>query len=711
MSLPDVRAVRLFVIACFVVALLVSPVASAFAQGAQAPQPAPASTPQTPSSEAGTFTLGEIVDVFGTAPGSADVGGSVITSDEIRTFERHTLDQAVNLAPGVVSSIDSNGRRNESDIFVRGFGRWQVPLLIDGVRVYLPADNRLDFGRFLTTDIAEVQIRKGYASVIDGPGAMGGEINLVTRKPTKPLEAEGGVSVGGRSDDELWTAYATAGTRQPRYYVQGSAALLDRDFFSLSGDYQPTASSLQPAGARLVSDNRDWRVNAKAGYTPNEHDEYTVNYTKQSGEKGAPLNVFNNPPVPGNSYWRWPWWNVQNTSFLSNTRLGGTSYVKTKLYYNTFSNGLDAYDDIAYTTQSAQGRFHSPYRDRAFGGSAEAGSTFRSVHELKSAVHVRQDGHTEYNVNRPTHPTLSTAEPEQEQTQYTWSLALEDTVHLTPAIDVVGGISYEQYEITRAEEFTTARGLYENPKGGSNAFNWQSAVVWRYAADADLHVSVSDRGRFPTIFELYSTRFGTATPNPSLDQERAANVEVGWRKTFAQRTHVEGALFYSDVRDLIQTVVLPDATSQTQNVGDGEFYGAEIAVDTPMTRELTAGGNYSFVKRTIVDALQPQLRPTGVPTHKAFLFATWRPLMPLSITPSVELAGDRWSDVNTTPTPALPYIRTGSYALINLGAEYIVQRHLEIAGGFKNLTDDDYQLAWGFPQPGRTFYVKTRVLF
>jgi iron complex outermembrane receptor protein len=29
--------------------------------------------------------------------------------------------------------------------------------------------------------------------------------------------------------------------------------------------------------------------------------------------------------------------------------------------------------------------------------------------------------------------------------------------------------------------------------------------------------------------------------------------------------------------------------------------------------------------------------------------------------------------------------------------------------GLKNLTDDNYELSWGFPQPGRTFYVKTRV--
>jgi iron complex outermembrane receptor protein len=671
--------------------------------------PAAAQDTKTPPADA--FTLGEIVTVLGDAPGSPGVGASVVSREQIQIFERLSLDQAINLAPGVVGSIDSNGRRNEADIFVRGFGRWQVPLLIDGVRVYLPADNRLDFGRFLTSDIAEIQIRKGYASVIDGPGAMGGEINLVTRKPTKAVEAEGGLSVGGRTDDEMWTAYAMAGTKRPRYYAQGSATLLDRDFFSLSGDYRPLANSLQPAGVRLGSDTRDWRMNGKVGLTPNASDEYTINYTKQSGEKGAPLNVFNNPPVPGNGFWRWPWWNVQNTSFLSHTRLADASYVKTKVYYNTFSNGLDAYDDITYMTQSANGRFHSPYRDRAFGGSAEVGSTMAGRHSLKGAVHLRRDAHSEYNVNRPTHPTLATFEPEHEQAQYTWSLAAEDTFHLSRAVDVVGGISYEKYRITRAEEFTAARGIFENPKGGSDAFNWQSAVLWHYSAEAALHVSVSDRGRFPTIFELYSTRFGTSTPNPALGQERATNVEAGWKGTFGARATVEAAVFYSDVRDLIQTVILPDATTQTQNVGDGEFYGFEVAADTPVTAQLSVGGNYSLVRRTITDALQPLLQATGVPTHKAFLFASWRPLRPLTITPSLEVAGDRWSDVNTNPAPAVPYVRLGAYTLANVSAQYLVHRSLELTAGLKNLTDDNYQLAWGFPQPGRTFYVKTRVLF
>ena len=157
--------------------------------------------------------------------------------------------------------------------------------------------------------------------------------------------------------------------------------------------------------------------------------------------------------MPPNSYWRWPYWDIQNTALLTKTQLGETTYLKTKAYYNTFKNGLDAYDDGTYTTQSLNGRFFSPYDDHAVGVSTEFGTNRASAtNTLKFAAHYRTDVHTEQNFNRPTHPTLSTTDPEQEQSQYTWSLASggHDS-RVTPAVDVVGGISYDEYQITKAE--------------------------------------------------------------------------------------------------------------------------------------------------------------------------------------------------------------------------------------------------------------------
>ena len=168
----------------------------------------------------------------------ADMTDNTVTIEDVWTFNRNTLDEAIKLVPGVTSTLDGTGRRNERGIFVRGFGRWQVPLSIDGIRIYLPADNRLDFNRFLTQDLAEIEVQKGYVSVLDGPGGMGGAINLITRKPTATVRS--GVSAGfGEGRLGCLRIEPAPCTRQ--FYVQGSVSYLDRDYWELSDDFVPTA--------------------------------------------------------------------------------------------------------------------------------------------------------------------------------------------------------------------------------------------------------------------------------------------------------------------------------------------------------------------------------------------------------------------------------------------------------------------------------------
>ncbi len=656
------------------------------------------------------FELGRITVTAQRIQESA-VADSTVSSVEIWNFDRNTLDEAVKLIPGVTSTFDSNGRRNEHDIFVRGFGRWQVPLSIDGIRIYLPADNRLDFNRFLTQDLAEIQVQKGYVSVLDGPGGMGGAINLVTRKPTQAFEA--GAEAGAAFDNDGsyagWNGYARIGTRQENFYLQATGSYLDRDHWRLSDDFRP-ASAIEDGGDRNASGNRDWRVNAKAGYTPNETDEYSLSYTSQSGSKWAPLNVNNDPPNPPNSYWRWPWWDIENIYWLSTTQITEGSYIKTRAFYNTFENALYAYDDATYTTQSANGRFRSIYDDTGYGASIEAGLPLPGRNTLKAAVHYRRDEHTEYNINRPTHPTLSSVEPVQTTEEDTWSFALENTFNATDAIDLVVGVSYDSNDLRQAQEYNTTLGLFEYPTGGSHAMNGQGAVHWRYSDVGELYASISSRTRFPTLFERFSTRFGTALPNPDLDPERAINYEIGWQLALPDRnTNVTAAVFYNDVTDMIQTVVVnpgPPQLTQTQNVGDGEYYGVELGIDSQLNEQLRIGANYTYLKREIVDALQPDFRPTGTPTNQAFLFLAWQPLDALTVTPTVELADDRWSDV-TGGT----YRKVGSYTLVGLQVQYGMGDLWQVAVGARNLLDENYQLADGYPDPGRSLYAKLNVNF
>lgn len=695
---------------------------------AQVPEAAPAAGDEE------VFALGQVT-VLGERLSDAS-GDDSISMEEIWNFNANTLTDAVKLIPGVNSGFTSNGRRNEGDISVRGFDRWRVPLSIDGIRVYLPADNRIDFNRFLTPDLGEIQVRKGYASVLDGPGALGGAVNLVTRKPTKAFEAEfqGGSALDRSGDYEGWFGTALLGTRQESWYLQASATRLKRDHWTLAKDFTP-AGPAEDGGERNGSYSEDWRINVKAGFTPNEADEYSLSFTKQSGEKGAPLGVdfllpsgaVRNPPYQPNNYWTWPYWDVQSAYWLSSTRLGDSSYVKTRLYYNEFHNALYAWDDATYSSQSASGRFRSFYMDSGFGGSVEAGTSFIGRSNTRAAFHWRRDRHGEYNVNRPTHPTLSSTEPEQHNEERTWSVAIEQDWAPTDTVDLVAGVSYDHNERTRAEDYGTiparppglacvAAGatspcLFGQPLGSDSAFNWQSAVQWDYAASKQLAASISSRARFANNFERYSTRFGTAVPNPDLGSERAIHYELSWQATPVEGARLSAAVFYADVRNMIQTVIVqasPQLT-QTQNVGSGHNHGFELAADWKVLPGLRVGANYSLLKRKVEDPVPANLKPTGVPDHLGFAYVAWQPVSAVTVQPSIEFAGNRWTDLNGNAT--VGYLRIGRYTLANLQVTWRPLDNVEAVVGARNLFDRNFELAAGFPEPGRSLFTKVRVNF
>jgi len=653
------------------------------------------------------FTLGQLT-VTGKRIEPVATGDSTITREEMWTFNTLTLDDAVKLTPGVMVSAPAN-RRNEPNLYVRGFDRWQVPLSIDGVRIYLPADNRIDFRRFLTADLAEIQIKKNDVSVIDGPGAMGGAINLVTRKPTRSFEAlfQQGFALGRTGSDNGWDGHASVGTRQERFYAHASISVQDQKEWQLPGNFKGTA--MQPKGRRDQSAARDSRINLKFGFEPNATDEYSLSYTRQDGSKSAPQNVYDDPANPRVGYWTWPEWNIRNLYFLSHTQFSEGHYFKTKLYYNTFYNALNAFDDGSYTTQTAGRAFQSHYDDKGYGASIEYAVRILPGSDTRIAAHWRSDRHIEFNFNRPHHPTLAQLEPLQHNREDTWSLALENTWHAGDAVDVRVGASYDHNEIKQAEDFNSARGLYNYPLGGSHAWNGQAGVSWQANERSQLAANLTTRTRFATTFERFSTRFGTAIPNPDLGTERSTQLELTWMHAFSDDAQINTAVFYADVSDMIQTVVVdagPPQMTQTRNVGDGEFYGVELGGQARMAASVVLGGNLTWLHRTIKDALQPDYRPTGIPDAQALVYATWTPAPRWSITPNLEYATNRWNTGSGTG-----YLRTGKYTLVNLQMQWNPLGNMNIAMGARNLTDKLYELSWGFPEIGRSFYLKAQVNF
>ena len=659
------------------------------------------------------FGLGQIV-VRAPVREETVIGGETIGQEAIEAFNRNTLDDAANLLPGV-SASNSGGSRNERLLFVRGFDRFQVPLSIDGIRVYLPADNRLDYGRFLTPDVAEIQVAKGYASVLDGPGAMGGAVNLVTRKPTQEFEGEarGVLELDRNLDYAGYTAFALLGTRHDKWYAQASYARNEQDHWDLPGDFLPTAS--EDGGERDFSATEDWRANLKAGFTPNATDEYSINYTRQEGSKNAPLSTTD--PVSIQRNWSWPWWNLESIYFLSTTAITDSVSVKARAYRNTFDNLLSAFDDRTQTSQTRPRAFNSYYEDEAWGGSLQLDGQLGEGYRISGALHYRSDEHVEFQQSFPA----GTTETPQTNKEDTWSLALEFAGDLTPTLNLTAGMSYDWRDLKRAEEYGTVPGggttpvLFDYPIRDADTYGLQGRLTWQASAATDLYASISSRARFPTIFERFSSRFGGAVSNPDLEAERAVNYEIGAATDFGA-VHAEGALFYSDISDAIVAfpfLYTPDparpdqvqAVSQSRNVGSAEYYGLEVSLDARIADTLTAGANYTLIERNFDDPSNAAFEPTGVPKHKALVYAEWTALAALHVLPSIEIASDRW----TTNSAGTSYFKTGEYVLANLRIDYDVTERIVLGAGVRNAFDELYFLADGFPEPGRRFFLTARL--
>lgn len=655
------------------------------------------------SAEPEAFGLGEVIVTARDASGDP-IGGTRLEAEPLRRFDKTTLDRALSLAPGV-SAAPTGGSRNEALVFVRGFDRFQTTLSIDGVRVFLPADNRIDFARFLTADLAAIQIAKGHVSVIDGPGALGGAINLVTVRPTSAYEGELRLGVIGNRDfsGNGRSASARIGGASDSFYLQASGAWNDRGNFTLSDDFIPTP--LEDGGERQNSESTDWRVNLKAGLTPRGNDEYSLSYTRQEGEKNAPYHATD---AASRRYWSWPEWNLDSLYLLTRTALWDGAELKTRLYRNRFDNALFAYDGPTQATQSLPRAFRSYYDDTATGGNLAVAMRLGAVTRLTLAAYGRRDRHEETQTNYS--PAL--VEPVQVSEEDSGSLAAEITRALGPYLDVIVGAAWEWRDLARAEDFNSGT-LVRFPLEDDAAWQGQAALVWRPTAEWRLRASASSRSRFPTLFERFASRFGTVVPNPGLSAERALNFEIGAEWKGLGGLEFSGAVFRSEVdKALIQIPVLLPApfglTQQTRNVGTGEITGIELAGAAEVGDRMSLGGNWTWVDRDYVDPTNPAFRPLGLPDHKVFAWLDWRVTDRLTLTPNVEVTSDRWTVTSSSTVTPPRYYRTGSVVLAGLSGRMAVSDTVDIVAGVSNLLDENYLLVDGFPEEGRRGFIDLR---
>lgn len=150
---------------------------------------------------------------------------TVITRDEIERSTGRTLVELLARAGGV--QLTANGALGKlSGVFVRGTEPRHVLLLVDGVRYGSATSGQAIFDTLPLEMIERIEVLKGPASALYGSDAVGGVIQVFTRKGIAGFQPFGSVTVGSQERGEI--AAGVRGSEGNVSYALGVQSLREK---------------------------------------------------------------------------------------------------------------------------------------------------------------------------------------------------------------------------------------------------------------------------------------------------------------------------------------------------------------------------------------------------------------------------------------------------------------------------------------------------
>lgn len=390
-----------------------------------------------------------------------------------------------------------------------------------------------------------VEVLRGPASVLYGSNAMGGVINIVTRKMQ-----EDGVKTNLRAG---YGSYNTLETELTNRIRKGRFSSI------VSGSYNRTD------GHRADMGFEQYGGYAKLGYemADNWNLRGDVNVTHFNASYPGPVDA---PLLDGDQ-------RITRgmTSFAVENR-----YEKTSGAVSFFYNWGNHWINDGYTPSAGEGpqddRFNS--RDNMMGVSLYQSTQFFKGNRITLGFDwFRYGGHawSEYVSGENIGTTSELVDKHEDE--------------LAGYIDFRQDIgSWLTFNAGLRADHHSRIGLEWVPQAGL-AFHLPHAI--------ELKASASKGFRYPILREMYMF----PPQNPDLQPESMWNYELAFSQRLMEGRLTYGVnLFYIDGKNLIQTLPNPNGSGMlNQNSGEIENTGVEIQAAYRINRQWSVDGNYSFL--------------------------------------------------------------------------------------------------------------------
>lgn len=470
----------------------------------------------------------------------------VITREEIERQQSQTLADVLRNAVGIISFTDFQNRPNLS---IRGSESRHVLIMVDGRRLsgelsYNSA-NAYDISRIRMDNVERIEIIRGSAGALYGSDAMGGVINIITKKPVKNeghLQYEyagwdGGEKAGqnmqlyyqGMNDDGNFSWSFSAGQHKPQPFTKIDQGVLNGPMgvptpYSLpyTVNYYGKETPIALSGTWNLDKNRYVRVD----YSKLWEDTYKRSVSVMSSAKAQLIKNDNTRTD----------WSVEYGGKTEEknwqVRAYQSSYDKD---YSSYDNGtLSKFDLVDRKISTLEGR-NSWQADES--NKITAGWEWRK--DESEGTRIKKPGST----GKPVTYGSLTGFSDDASLEYR-AMYIQDEFQSGDKLLVIPSVRYD-WSDKFSSEITSRLG-----------------VTYKAQDDVRIKAVIGTGYKTPTVNELYHNwpmfEGGGPTPgqyfqgNPDIKPENSKDYELSLEKDW-DKSAARVSLFRSDVKNLIDT--------------------------------------------------------------------------------------------------------------------------------------------------------------
>ena len=598
---------------------------------------------------------------------------AVISRQQIEERGYQTLAEALVAVPGL-RLVQGGGPGQQASGFLRGNSSRNVLVLLDGVPVNDPSDpnGAFNFGNDLLFDVERIEVLRGPASALYGSAALGGVINLVTRRapPDRGFVPYG--EVAGGSQRTLRSGLGATGTVGAFDYLVSGQSLSTQGFNTV-------APRLPNIGER--DGFRGAATTARLGWTPIEGTRLEALLRWRQNNFGLDSVPRDDPNYSAEDR-RWYGQLRGETRLLDGAWTTGLRLSATedrRRYVNRPDPGSSSTADDLYRGTRTTLDWGNTVRLPGFGALTDGALGFGVTHAAEEVSSASGSPFFRTTVDAVQHST--------------------------------GGYGTLQYRVLDRLDLTA--GLRQDATTGfTDATTWRLGAVLAVPEVASrLRVSAGTGFATPSLFQRFGIIGSFFRGNPELRPERSIGWEVGSETDFsgfgrADFATASATYFQSRVKDLIN---FNAGFNTLNNVDRARIQGVELGLTLRPAPWLEAAAAWT-ITGAFDDATDRRLPRR--PEHVVSLTARVAPWPKVVIAPTLLFTGRSPEGAfasydDTGRSVGFPRSNPAG-TVVNLTATWQALPQAAVFLEGRNLGNSRNEPANGFVTPGRSLLVGTR---